>query len=94
MWAASGRRRGPKAVDPEVKMPTLSVQRDRGIADKLRKYRILLDGLEIGELAEEAVLSRETSSGPHVLEARIDWCGSQPLSSVAHNPKETVNHTQ
>ena len=60
-------------------MATLTVRRDKGYADKLRKYRILLDGSEIGQLAEGAILRQDISEGPHELEARVDWCGSQPL---------------
>ena len=60
-------------------MATLTVQRDKGYADKLRKYRIFLDDSEIGQLAEGAVLHQEIGEGPHTLEARIDWGGSRPL---------------
>jgi hypothetical protein len=60
-------------------MATLTVRRDKGYADKFRKYRIRLDGLEIGQLAEGTVLCQDINEGPHVVEAKIDWCGSQPL---------------
>jgi len=60
-------------------MPLLTVRRDQGWADKLRKYRIILDGVEIGQLAEGAVLSQEITDESHILEARIDWWGSQTL---------------
>jgi len=58
---------------------TLVVRRDKGSANKSRKYRILLDGVEIGRIAEGSELREEISEGPHELEARIDWCGSHPL---------------
>lgn len=60
-------------------MPTLTVQRDKGWADKIRKYRILLDGAEIGRLSEGQVLRQQITGGPHFVEAKIDWCGSRPL---------------
>lgn len=60
-------------------MATLIVRRDKGYADKLRYYRIMLDGLEIGQIAEGTELRQDISEGPHVVEAKIDWCGSQPL---------------
>jgi len=60
-------------------MAQLTVQRDKGYANKFGKYRILLDGEEIGRLAEGAVLQRDIRPGRHVAEARIDWCGSKPL---------------
>ena len=60
-------------------MPTLTIRRDAGWADKIRDYRIIVDEAEIGRLSEGAEMSRSVPSGPHVLEARIDWCGSRPL---------------
>lgn len=69
---------------------TLTVRRDKGYADKLRKYRILLDWVEIGHLAEGAVLRKDISEGLHVVEARVDWCGSQPLELDARAREQVV----
>ena len=71
-------------------MATLTVRRDKGYADKIRKYRILLDGVEVGRLAEGAVLREEISEGPHVVEARVDWCGSPPLQFDAQAGEQVV----
>jgi hypothetical protein len=71
-------------------MPTLTVVRDKGWADKLRQYRIVLDGVEIARLGEGGELRREISEGPHVIEARIDWCGSQPLRFEAKLGEQVV----
>jgi hypothetical protein len=65
-------------------MVTITVHRDRGWADKLRKYQILLDGVEIGRLAEGNMLVHQVGEGRHVVEAKVDWCGSQPLSFEAN----------
>jgi hypothetical protein len=46
-------------------------------------YRILVDGVEIGRLGEGATLAHQVSEGPHVVQATIDWCGSQPLNFEA-----------
>ena len=59
---------------------TLIVHRDEGWTDKLRKYKILLDGVEIGRLGEGEKLTHQVSEGLHVIRAKIDWCGSLPLS--------------
>ena len=66
-------------------MTTLTVQRDKGWADKLRKYQILLDGVEIGRLGESAKLLHQVGVGRHVIEATVDQCGSQPLSFEANS---------
>jgi hypothetical protein len=42
---------------------SLTVRRDKGWADRLRKYRIILDGDEIGQLGEGEVLRQEISDG-------------------------------
>lgn len=60
-------------------MPTLTVTRDKGWADKVRKYRILLNGLEIGRIGEGELLQLQIPAGSHAIEARIDWCGSRLL---------------
>ena len=60
-------------------MPTLTVRRDKGWTDKFRKYRILVDGEEIGRLGEGEHLCHPIAAGVHVVEAKIDWCGSRPL---------------
>jgi hypothetical protein len=74
----------------EADMPTLTVQRDKGWADKIRKYRILLDGAEIGRLGEGEVLHQQITNGPHVIEAKIDWCGSRPLHFNAQSEDKVV----
>jgi hypothetical protein len=74
----------------KIHVSTLIVRRDKGYADRIRKYRILLDGVEIGRLAEGAELCHEISEGPHVAEARIDWCGSQLLNFEARGGKQIL----
>jgi len=64
-------------------MATLTVRRDKEWADKLRKYRILLDGTEIGRLGQGDLISQQVTAGPHSVEAKIDWCGSKPFCFVA-----------
>lgn len=71
-------------------MAKLTVQRDTGYADKLRKYRVFLNGSEIGQLAEGAVLHQEIGEGSHTLEARIDWGGSRPLKLNASTSDRVV----
>ena len=60
-------------------MPTLTVRREKSWADKIRKYRILVDGLEVGQIGGGDMLRQWIENGPHVIEAKIDWCRSQPF---------------
>lgn len=71
-------------------MVNLTVRRDTGWVDKGRKYRILLDGVEIGQLDEGAALHKQITTGPHVIVATIDWCGSQPLRIEAQSDDAVV----
>ncbi|MEO0406056.1 MAG: hypothetical protein AAF289_01770 [Cyanobacteria bacterium P01_A01_bin.135] len=71
-------------------MAKLTVRRDKGYTDKLRKYCILLDGVEIGQLAEGEALRQDISGGLHVVEAKIDWCGSRPIEFDARDGEQVV----
>jgi hypothetical protein len=58
-------------------MPTtISVSRDSGYADRLRDYRVLLDGAEIGRIGNGAAKQFEVPSGQHQLMIKIDWARS------------------
>ena len=55
------------------------ITRDSGYADRFRSYRIILDGKCIGDVAPGGELRANVSAEQHVLEARIDWCGSEAM---------------
>jgi hypothetical protein len=60
-------------------MTTLTIERDSGWADSMRQYRVLLDGNEIGRVADGEKLVRHVAEGRHVLQLKIDWLGSPAL---------------
>ena len=60
-------------------MARLTVSRDSGYADRIRKYRVLVDGTEVGRLGDGESLTVEVQPGPHTVQAKIDWCGSRVL---------------
>jgi len=64
-------------------MPSLVITRDRGYADSIRSYRVLLDGELAGTVTPRGELRLEIGPGKHVVEVRIDWCGSQPMRFTA-----------
>ncbi len=57
--------------------------RGSGYADRLRRYNIFVNGAQVGTIARDAVLDLEVPRGPLTIEARIDWCRSQPLTIEA-----------
>ena len=60
------------------------VRRSMG-ADKLRAYRVLIDGQDAGRIQYEGALCISVSPGPHTIHLEIDWCKS---NSVAFTAKE------
>ncbi|KAA0140599.1 MULTISPECIES: hypothetical protein [Gimesia] len=60
-------------------MSKLTVKREPGCADKMRKFSILVDGVSIGSIAEGETLHSEINPQKHRIEARVDLCGSRTL---------------
>ena len=59
---------------------TISVSRDSGYADRLRDYRFLLDGVEIGRVGNGGDRSFEVAAGRHQLMMKVDWGRSNIVS--------------
>jgi hypothetical protein len=56
--------------------------------DRLRTFRLLVDGVMRASLAPDGVVVIEVGPGGHTLQARIDWSGSQK-SRLFVQPGET-----
>jgi hypothetical protein len=54
----------------------IAISRDTGYADRLRKYRVICDGAEIGRISEGTSTEFAISPGPHCLLLKVDWCSS------------------
>jgi hypothetical protein len=67
----------------------LRVVRGSGFADRFRRYKIFVNGAQVGAVARAAVLDLEVPSGPLTIEARIDWARSQPLTLDATPDRRT-----
>ena len=63
------------------------IKRDTCYADRLRDYKIELDGTIIGTIADGQKKSFDVKPGSHVLRMKIDWGGSNRLSFQAHSGK-------
>jgi hypothetical protein len=61
----------------------LRLVRGGGYADSLRRYKIFVNGAQVGTIARDSVLDLEVPCGPLTIEARMDWCRSQPLTIEA-----------
>jgi hypothetical protein len=57
--------------------------------DRLRRYRIEIDGVSSGTVRAGKTVTIETSEGPHVIQARIDWTGSPKVDITVTREKPT-----
>ena len=54
----------------------IRIKRDSGYADRIRAYKIVLDGNVIGEIKNGQQLELNVPRGKHQLHLKIDWCRS------------------
>jgi hypothetical protein len=59
---------------------TLMLVRPKQWCDRLRRYRVLIDGAEVGRLAAGTELRVELPEGEHDVVAKIDWARSNRLT--------------
>ena len=73
---------------------TLRFKRHTPYADRIRDYRLFVDKEQVGTLANGATLELAVAPGDHLVEARIDWCRSAPLTlSLAEGEVTTIQVT-
>jgi hypothetical protein len=68
-------------------MASLTIRRDSGYADRLRAYKVVLDGQRIGEIRNGETKEFSIGPGKHALLLKIDWCGSETVE-FAVDPEE------
>jgi hypothetical protein len=59
---------------------TITISRDSGYADYLRDYRVLVDGGEIGRIANGQTKTFPLEPGSHQLVMKISWCSSNTVA--------------
>jgi hypothetical protein len=70
-------------------MATIRIQRPKMFgAAVARKFRIYIDGTQVGMIGYGQQKEFETTAGRHTVTAKIDWCGS-PDVIVNLNENET-----
>ncbi|MEA2453140.1 MAG: hypothetical protein QOG04_1850 [Actinomycetota bacterium] len=70
-------------------MSTIEITRHSGWSDKLRKWKIFLDGYEVGTIRQGEVFRSDVEPGDHQLWLKIDWASSQPVS-FSIEPTQTL----
>ncbi|MFC1442704.1 hypothetical protein ABUW04_31070 [Streptacidiphilus sp. N1-10] len=62
---------------------SIVLSRDRGgYRDVLRRYAVLVDGVQVGLIGRGQTLRLAVAAGEHRLQLKIDWCSSVPLTAV------------
>ena len=64
---------------PAAGMCTLRVSRGRQYADRLRSYKIFVNGAQVGTIPVNDEFDVQVPAGRMTVEARIDWTRSAPL---------------
>jgi hypothetical protein len=57
--------------------------RDSGYADRLRAYKVVVDGKPVGEIRNGETKEFPVSCGQHALALKVDWCGSKTIQFAA-----------
>lgn len=66
----------------EVGGGSIHVRRGRGDSGMMREIVVDVDGKESARLAQGAEVRIDVTPGHHVVQARMDWCTSAPLTMV------------
>lgn len=61
-------------------MPIITITRNNEFINRLRPYRIYMDGKPLGKIANGKTMEFTVPAGTHTLQAKIDWCASPELS--------------
>ncbi|WP_417069814.1 hypothetical protein [Niveibacterium terrae] len=64
-------------------MAEISLVRDSGWVDRFRKYKVVVDGVCVGKIANGGSFTHQVASGEHTIRVEIDWCKTKRLSFSA-----------
>ena len=73
----------------DTRTAILRIFRGGGNTNRFRKYKILVNGIEIGAIAHNSAADFQVPCGTLKLTAQIDWCRSQPVL-VEAQPNERI----
>jgi len=68
----------------------IKIKRGSGYKDRMRAYKIVLDGKVVGEIKNDQEIPLDTLTGVHQLYLKIDWCTSNKIDFNIKDG-ETIN---
>lgn len=71
-------------------MAIIRVQRSREYNNRMRDYKIFIDGKQVGTIANGETKDFETTLGQHIVTAKIDWCSSPDISVFVKDNLVTI----
>ncbi|MCZ2395005.1 MAG: hypothetical protein LC100_00510 [Chitinophagales bacterium] len=71
-------------------MATIRLKRTSEYNNRMRDYKIFIDGQQVGTIANGETKDFPTTVGQHIVTAKIDWCSS-PDISIDVNENQTSN---
>ncbi|MBO5778063.1 MAG: hypothetical protein J6R82_00700 [Clostridia bacterium] len=57
-------------------------------ADVARGYKVIIDGVQVGEIRDGETKEYPLTDGYHTLKLKIDWCSSQEEAFAVKNGEE------
>ena len=74
----------PRSVEnanlPNSGESIIRVTRTKSYADRLRAFRIVVDGVERARIKAGESIDIPVDAGKHTVVAKVDWCGSNPVN--------------
>lgn len=67
----------------------LTVKRVKEFRDRIRKYKVMVDEKEVGQLGVGESIDVDITPGSHEVYVEIDWCRSKKLT-IDYTEGETV----
>ena len=61
-------------------MATIRLKRTSEYNNRMRDYKIFIDGQQVGTIANGETKDFPTTVGQHMVTAKVDWCSSPELS--------------
>ncbi len=59
---------------------SIRLRRLKASRDIMRRYKVLVDGDEVGYIKQSQEWGFAVPAGNHTLQLKIDWCSSKPIS--------------
>ncbi|MFZ1703687.1 MAG: hypothetical protein WAT79_05040 [Saprospiraceae bacterium] len=60
-------------------MPKINIQRTTGIMNKMRDFKILVDGTQVSTISSGETNEFDISPGRHRILCKVDWCTSPEI---------------